>query len=74
MSFMSFERGNVQRRAAVWENRPACVCARTYTLTLVPPLQGSVIRPLNLYIKLVLFVLRLLPWWQPHHIIMGLQF
>lgn len=40
----------------------------------VPPLQGSVIQPLNLYIKLVLFVLRLLPRWQPHHIIMGLQF
>lgn len=69
MSFMRF-----------WGMAEKSDCAGKYARVhershaLVPPLQGSVIQPLNLYIKLVLFVLRLLPWWQPHRIIMGLQF
>lgn len=63
----------VGRVATIWENRPACML--TYTL-LPPPLRlrdpaSHPPAPLDLSVKLVLFVLRLLSLWQPHHIITG---
>lgn len=62
------------RTATIWENRPACMLTHTLLLIPPPPLQGSMIQlptPLDLSVRPVLFVLRLLSLWQPHHIITG---